>query len=155
MGNTREELGKLIEVDLTEAHREIDRLNARVQILLSNIWRISQTTPLAEEASEALEQRGKLLAEIGTERARVDELLRQRERNALDMDAVSARLKIAEEMRDTLRRKLGTVIEAYGAVHEFAVSRGLDTVDGDHPSKSDVDAAGDALAEIDELVDVG
>ena len=40
--------------------------------LLATIVRITQETPLAEEVKEALEQRGKLLAEIGTLRQQVN-----------------------------------------------------------------------------------
>jgi len=48
---------------------ECDRLTARQQELLATIVRVTNETPFADEASDALRQRGALLAEIGTMRA--------------------------------------------------------------------------------------
>lgn len=56
---------------------EIERLKTRRDELLATIVRISQETPLPEEVAEALNQRGALVAEVGTLRARVAELERQ------------------------------------------------------------------------------
>lgn len=50
---------------------KVSRLEERQQELLQTIARISQTVPLESEVAEALEQRGKLLAEIGTLKARL------------------------------------------------------------------------------------
>lgn len=63
-----------VQVQRDEARQEVERLTARQQELLATIVRISQETPLVEEVKEALEQRGKLLAEIGTLKAMVAEL---------------------------------------------------------------------------------
>lgn len=53
-------------------HRDRAALQARQQELLATIVKVSNTTPFADEAKDALEQRGKLLAEIGTLRSEVE-----------------------------------------------------------------------------------
>lgn len=56
---------------------ERDRLATRRDELLALVASISQSTPLDEEVKGALNQRGALLAEVGTLRARVADLERQ------------------------------------------------------------------------------
>lgn len=57
-----------------ELAREVLRLRARQNDHLAMIRAMSQTVPLEGEVADALEQRGALLAEVGTLRARVAEL---------------------------------------------------------------------------------
>jgi hypothetical protein len=51
--------------------REIDRLNERQQELLATIVRVTNSTPFSDEAKDALDQRGKLVAAIGTLRSQL------------------------------------------------------------------------------------
>jgi hypothetical protein len=53
---------------------ERDALVVRRDELLELVARLSQSTPLDSEVAEALEQRGALIAEVGTLRSRVTEL---------------------------------------------------------------------------------
>ncbi len=53
---------------------ETGKLEARRDELLAMVAKLSQTVPLESEVAEALDQRGALLAEVGTLRARVTEL---------------------------------------------------------------------------------
>jgi hypothetical protein len=53
---------------------ENEALKARQQELLATIVRLTNETPYPEEVKTALEQRGALLAEIGTLRAKLAQL---------------------------------------------------------------------------------
>lgn len=70
---------------LAECLDEIDRLEARQQEHLALIQRLSQEVPLQSEVSEALAQRGRLLAEIGTLRSQLAEA---RGPQTIDLDAI-------------------------------------------------------------------
>lgn len=76
---------------VAELRADVVRLEQRRDELLATIARISQTVPLESEVNEALDQRGALLAEIGTLRARlrVVEAVRDdaREASARDLEA--------------------------------------------------------------------
>lgn len=54
--------------------KERDALATRRDELLAAMVRVANETPFADEAKDALAQRGKLLAEIGTLKAERDEL---------------------------------------------------------------------------------
>lgn len=56
------------------AGEEIMQLTARRDGLLEIVAKLSQTVPLESEVAEALNQRGALLAEVGTLKARIAEL---------------------------------------------------------------------------------
>jgi hypothetical protein len=56
------------------AGHEIQALEKRRDELLEMVAKLSQTVPLESEVAEALNQRGALLAEVGTLKARVAEL---------------------------------------------------------------------------------
>lgn len=60
-----------LELRLKEMTEERDGLATRRDELLATIARIAQTVPLDDEVKSALEQRGAMLAEIGTLRSRV------------------------------------------------------------------------------------
>lgn len=60
-------------------HALTDRLQKRQDELLALVAKLSQTVPLESEVEEALNQRGALLAEIGTLRAEVQELKDERD----------------------------------------------------------------------------
>lgn len=55
---------------------ELARKNTRIEELLAAMVRLTNSTPFSDEAKDALEQRGKLVAEIGTLKQRVAELER-------------------------------------------------------------------------------
>jgi hypothetical protein len=57
-----------------EAGAEIETLTKRRDELLEMVAKLSQTVPLESEVAEALNQRGALLAEVGTLKARIVEL---------------------------------------------------------------------------------
>lgn len=66
---------------VAECHQKLDAMVAELAQLrearerhLALIRKISQTVPLESEAAGALEQRGALLAEIGTLKAKIEEL---------------------------------------------------------------------------------
>jgi len=59
------------------AGEEIAKLEKRRDELLQMVANLSQSVPLDSEVSEALNQRGALVAEVGTLRARVTELEKQ------------------------------------------------------------------------------
>lgn len=65
-------LGGMAAVDHWKTKAEA--LETRVSELLALVAKISQETPLPDEVAQALTQRGAMLAEIGTLRARVAEL---------------------------------------------------------------------------------
>lgn len=76
----REQIDKL-EYDLAwtrgewrAAGAEIEALTKRRDELLEMVAKLSQTVPLESEVAEALNQRGALLAEVGTLKARIVEL---------------------------------------------------------------------------------
>ena len=56
---------------MRNAADELDRLRARIQELLATIVRVTNETPFSDEAKDALEQRGKLIAEVGTLKAKI------------------------------------------------------------------------------------
>lgn len=56
----------------------VSELRERQQELLSTIVRVTNETPFSDEAKDALAQRGAMLAEIGTLKARVQELENER-----------------------------------------------------------------------------
>lgn len=60
--------------DVPDLCAEVRRLLDRQETHLAMIRNLSQSTPLDDEVSQALAQRGVLLAEVGTLRARVAEL---------------------------------------------------------------------------------
>jgi uncharacterized coiled-coil DUF342 family protein len=60
-----------------ELRAEADRLRTRISELLATIVRVTNETPFSDEAKDALEQRGKLVAEVGTLKAERDELHRE------------------------------------------------------------------------------
>lgn len=73
----------MVRIERDRARDEVNKLRTRQQELLSLVANISQSTPLDSEVSEALAQRGALLSEVGTLRARVTELEAQlAQRNA-------------------------------------------------------------------------
>jgi hypothetical protein len=51
---------------------EVERLTTRNDELLAAMVRVANETPFADEAKDALAQRGRLLAEIGTLRAALE-----------------------------------------------------------------------------------
>ena len=60
--------------DWEEQFNKREALEARVQELLATIVKVTNETPYPDEIRGALEQRGTLLAEVGTLKARVAEL---------------------------------------------------------------------------------
>lgn len=57
--------------DVIELLDEVEKLRTRQQELLATIVRVTNETPFADEAADALKQRGSLVAEIGTLRAKL------------------------------------------------------------------------------------
>lgn len=76
---------------------EVDRLLARQTVHLEQIRNLSQTVPLDSEVAEALNQRGVLLAEVGTLRAERDEARGNAERFRESMYALESRV---DQLRD-------------------------------------------------------
>ena len=101
---------------LPAALDEIERLQTRQDELLALVAKLSQTVPLESEVSAALDQRGALLAEVGTLRAEVARWkeFADRERVHAKMfagaaDTEKADRRIAEIDRAETRATLATV----------------------------------------------
>lgn len=79
--------------DIARLRAEVESLKARQQELLATIVRVTNETPFSDEAKDVLEQRGKLVAEVGTLKERVTDWKRQTStalvRAATAEDAVS------------------------------------------------------------------
>jgi predicted nuclease with TOPRIM domain len=71
---TEIEENKKLGKELHEALTENAQLHTRRDELLAMVAQLSQTVPLDSEVAEALNQRGALLAEVGTLKARIAEL---------------------------------------------------------------------------------
>lgn len=76
--------------ELAASRDEVSRLVLRREELLALVVKVSQETPFSDEAKDALSQRGKLLAEIGTLRAE-----NIRVRNTLGHEASELRVELA------------------------------------------------------------
>ena len=93
--------------DVLTLTAEVRRLRERQQANLATIVKLAQTTPFPEEVENALKQRGKLLAEVGSLRARCGEL-----ESALSDVLTSAQARVTEvvTLLEAAHRSLGGCI---------------------------------------------
>ncbi len=93
---------------LAQAHVELDRLGARRDELLATIVKLSQIVPFESEIAAAIEQRGALLAEIGTLRSAMRQirLLLDPAGGGIGWDDAKLITKIQEERDENYERCL-------------------------------------------------
>lgn len=109
---------------LSHMERERDALTARRDELLATIARISQTVPLESEVAEALNQRGAMLAEIGTLRAERDEWKRLAELRGVEAAKWAHESGTAKGERDFARSKVDWASKALRDLKTWITRRG-------------------------------
>ncbi len=92
-----------------EARAEVEKLTIRRDELLATIVRITNETPFADEVAGWMDQRAKMIAEIGTLRSRVSELEDERKRFIIANADLGA---MAVEVVLLTAERLGSLIAA-------------------------------------------
>lgn len=115
---------------LVEVERDNERLLARQQELLATIVRVTNETPFSDEAKDALEQRGKLVAEIGTLKSKTAELEAEIDRMGAEaaryvgvegfIERMAGRLKRARDNARAAFDQLRNDIDGYDMCFEHA-----------------------------------
>lgn len=85
---------------LAEVERENEKLRERQQELLAAMVRVANETPFADEAKDALAQRGRLVAEIGTLRNERDAAIAERDAARADHETALRMLRSAAHVLD-------------------------------------------------------
>jgi DNA repair exonuclease SbcCD ATPase subunit len=102
--------GSAEQAELKMLREQVSRLEERQQVLLKQIADLSQSVPLESEVATALEQRGALVAEVGTLKARIVELEREIAWRVEDKKQLMGNLAELDKTIATLRAAQGNAI---------------------------------------------